>query len=417
MTKHPATMRNVVLRHSGACIRKALPTLAWSSSAILILQGAAACSDGTSSAPPQLRTRWLRDQAGFSETRPAAAGDLVFFATGGGGLVARDAESGTARWSARTGGEPVRGANLAVSAGVLVVPTIHETIGFSAASGGERWRYTAPLDTVDAGPDPAPGEVVLSHVAVDQSTVYVPAWGGSVSAVDLGTGIARWIWTLGRTPGDAAENIFRSGAEGVVVSDGTVFASGWHFLDRLGLRSEPWLVALDAASGAELWRITIPSYFGGTTLSGPPLVHGDLVVIGPGGGHMWAFDRESHELAWTFESRPRQATTTGAVIFGDHLYLDVGDDHVAAVHAASGTLEWRTFIGGSVYHGLLATEKHLHVPWGQTLTVLDRASGEKLLESRQPGRSYDSFIASAPITSGGHLFVNVDGAAWSFEQP
>lgn len=48
-------------------------------------------------------------------------------------------------------------------------------MGLDAVTGRELWRYAAPLDTVDAGPRPNPGQVVEAHVDADDAMVYIPA--------------------------------------------------------------------------------------------------------------------------------------------------------------------------------------------------------------------------------------------------
>jgi glucose dehydrogenase len=300
---------------------------------------------------------------------------------------------------------------------VLVVPAVHFTVGFDAATGEELWRYSAPLDTVDAAV-PAPGEVRRATIEANGETVFIPAWGGSVSAVDLQTGMARWVWHLGPMASDTASpGVFRSGAEGVTVSGDTVYVGGWHSLDRAGVASETWLVALDAVTGTEYWRIVIPTFSGGVSVYGAPKVFGRLVIFSPLVGYTWAFDRLTREEVWSYVPRPYHATTVGPELYGDVLYVDVGDDSLVALGAADGEVRWKARIGGSTYHGLLVTERRIYIPWGQRLAVLDRASGRRLADATQPGRTYDSYIASAPAAANGRVFINVEGAAWSFDEP
>jgi len=50
------------------------------------------------------------------------------------------------------------------------------------------------------------------------------------------------------------------------------------------------------------------------------------------------------------------------------------------------------------------------------LHVFDRQSGRLVASFQQP-RTGDPLIASAPAAIGTQLFVNVNGAAWSFDEP
>lgn len=189
-------------------------------------------------------------------------------------------------------------------------------MGLDATSGAERWRHAAPPDVPLGGAQARPGAVVMSHVDADDATVFVPAWGASVSAVDLRTGAVRWAWVPGPTAGDtAAAGRFRSGAQGVRVSGDTVFATAWHALDAQGLKTEPWVVALDKGTGRELWRVVLPQYTGGLTITGAPALHRDLVVVTSVGGHAWAIDRTTRQVAWHHVPQTQFATFAGAAVY------------------------------------------------------------------------------------------------------
>src|SRR5205814_10222420 len=154
----------------------------------------------------------------------------------------------------------IQGANFILRDGVLVSAVEFHTAALDASTGKQIWTYTAPLDTMDATPaNPArPGYVVTARMAADDNTVFIPAWGASVSAVDIKTGQSKWVWRVDSTIS------YRSGASGAGLSGDTAFVSVWHFLDRLGVRSEAWVVALDKATGKELWRTVLPKQSSGT---------------------------------------------------------------------------------------------------------------------------------------------------------
>src|SRR5262249_44749088 len=129
---------------------------------------------------------WLSKQPGVSRTRPAALGGAVFFADGTGRVLAHDASTGVVQWSTLvdTGGA-VAGANLLVGNDVLVVPSAFQTFGLNPQTGKQLWSYEAPIDSLLS--PLRPGFVAGVRVAIDRGIVYVPAWGGSLSAVDLKT--------------------------------------------------------------------------------------------------------------------------------------------------------------------------------------------------------------------------------------
>ncbi|HEY0038480.1 MAG TPA: PQQ-binding-like beta-propeller repeat protein, partial [Longimicrobium sp.] len=195
-------------------------------------------------APLKLRTEWYTPQAGNARPMPAAAGSMVYTATGNGEVIARDLATGAPRWTARVGQTRLEGSNLLVRSGVVVAPVVYHTVGLDAATGRELWRFAAPVDSVGGGPA-NPGTVAKVRIDADDRTVYVSAWGPSVSALELGTGRPRWQWT------PEAGTPFRFGAEGVALDGGELFFVADHALDPRGARCEMWVVALEAQTGRQ----------------------------------------------------------------------------------------------------------------------------------------------------------------------
>lgn len=180
--------------------------------------------EATDPSAVSVRVRWSQPQPGYAEARPATSGGLVYFGSGDGQVIARDRKTGSSRWTARVGGgERVEAANFAVGAGVVVAPVVRHLSGLDAATGRVLWLYQPPADSAAGGSPPLPGTLQQAVLGADDQTVFVPAWGASVSAVPFSTGTARWVWTPGRSAGDTASGVFRSGAMGTAVSGDTVF--------------------------------------------------------------------------------------------------------------------------------------------------------------------------------------------------
>jgi outer membrane protein assembly factor BamB len=362
-----------------------------------------------------VKERWHQQQSGYGNARPAVSGSLVFFGTGDGQLIARDRSNGRAVWTAKVANDAVEGANMVVRNGVVVVSAVHLTVGVHAVSGDVVWGYEAPLDTV--GGTSWPGVVARAHLDADANTVYIPAWGASVSAVDILTGTARWTWQPGPSASDtAARGIFASGSQGVRVSGDTVYATAWHFTDVNGLTSEGWLIALDRNTGRELWRIVVPGNSGGAFVRGAPVVSDNLVIFETNGGYEYAFDRFTRELAWEFKPNTQNATLAQTELFDGTVYHDGGDGNIYALRATDGGVVWRSPFGGMTNRDLLVTNRRVYVPAGRTLLVLDRATGRQVARVSQP-RTTDSFFASPAAFDNGQVFVTVGDGAWSFDEP
>jgi len=384
------------------------------------LEIALACRGGEPTASAGgLRERWHQAQPGYSWARPAVLGDVVYFGTGDGQVIARDRAVGAARWATTVDGGMVEGANVAARGTVVTVSLVRSTVGLDAATGRELWRYQAPADT-GLGSSGAPGQVAATHLDADDEAVYVPAWGASVSALDLATGAVRWVWQPGRGPTDTAASghLFRSGAVGARVSGDAVFATVWHRLTDLGGRTEAWLVALDRATGQERWRVTLPAESDGNIFGGPAL-WGDLVLATAANGATFALRQATGELVWQFASPDRiPSTPSQAEVYGDAVYLDGGDNYIYALRADDGAVLWWSRVESQATKDLLATERLVVFPEGSHLNVLDRATGQVLAHVAQPRVSeFDALFASPAAGAGDQVFVTLNGAAWSFDVP
>jgi outer membrane protein assembly factor BamB len=389
------------------------PRLQLGMSATAILLGCG--GDATAPRDGGVRERWFQTQSGFGEARPAIAGTLVYFGTGDGRVIARDARTGAAFWNTRVASTRIAGYRLLARSGVVVVPISFETVGLDAQTGAILWQYEAPNDTVNNRSDP--GYVGATRPDADDATAYIPAWGASVSAVDLRTGSVRWVWQAGTMEGDtAAAGIFRSGSMGVTVSGDTVFATVWHFTIRNGITADPWVVALDKNTGLELWRAKVPHAGSIVTIEAPPIIYENLVIVRVLKGPVYAIDRATRQVVWQFYAGGQISTISGLTLHGETLYLDGGDQRIYALRARDGAMSWSSPSSGQVNRDILATDRRITFTNGQDLFVLDRGTGAPVTNTKQP-RTHDSFFASAAAYANGAIFVTVGDGAWAFEEP
>lgn len=385
----------------------------------------AACNqDPTGRGSGGVRERWFQQQGvKYSNLQPVVTGDAVLFGTGDGYLVARDRSTGVPRWAARIDVQEVGGATAILRRGIVVAPSVRRTSAVDVGTGRIIWSYEAPLDTVDDAA-PAPGSVVLAHLDADTATVYIPAWGASVSAVDLRSGQARWVWRPGRTATDtAAAGVFRSGSMGVRVSGETVFATAWHDLVRNGQRTEAWLIALDRVTGAEQWRVTLPVVQMGVATSAKPALWGELVIVNTITGDLFAVDRSTGQLVWHVAPEPpvagalKLATISSPAVAGDLVFHDGGNSHLYARRAIDGVLVWRSRYDGQIMADLTITATRLHAGNGGYLNIFERETGRRLHKLERPRSRTGGLFASSVAVVDGQAFVGLDGAAWSFVEP
>ncbi len=374
--------------------------------------------DHSSTAPREtpFREKWYQPQADYGLARPAVFGPTVYFGAGNGFVYARDISTGVPRWAVRVGTQRISGLNLVARSGVVVAPVVSYTVGLDAQTGQQLWRYDAPSDTIGHTGN-NPGQVSEVRIDADDGTVYIPAWGASISAVDIHSGSPRWIWQPGKIEGDtAASGFFRSGAMGVRLSGDTLFATMWHYVNRLGGTSEAWVVALNRTSGKELWRTRLPYQGSGVLIEAPPALYGNLVIVHTLSARTYAIDRATRQVVWEFTVSGAHSTIAGAEVFADAVYVDAGDGNIYALRAETGAQIWRSSFATQTTNDLLVTNRRIIFSNGVELYVIDRITGNRIALTTQP-RTTDSFFASAAAFSNGFVFITVGDAAWCFEEP
>jgi alcohol dehydrogenase (cytochrome c) len=111
-------------------------------------------------------------------------------------------------------------------------------------------------------------------------TMYLTSSSGPkyVHAINAKTGERKWTYEP-EIPEDVGQFTCCD-----VVNRGVTYADGKIFVGRLDGR----LVALDAATGKEVWKQTVVDYKQGSSITSPPLVVKNLVITGFGGGEYGA---------------------------------------------------------------------------------------------------------------------------------
>lgn len=247
--------------------------------------------------------RWRRSVDGREEHLLVAADGTVY--AGLDRLYALDAETGEARWD-----DPreVR-EGIAVAEGRVVAPSdaMARIRAFDAATGDELWDQRIPGHTTSATAAPA----------VHDGSVYVRTH-DEVFALDLETGERDWKRSVGDRAGAAPtatddrlyvpterrlraldpsnreevwrlEGRFRRSSPAV---DGeTLYVAG-----RVPEDGEhvPAVLALDAATGEERWRVEPPGF-----APGSPVVTDDVVYVAADGTRLYALDADSGEVRWS----------------------------------------------------------------------------------------------------------------------
>lgn len=128
------------------------------------------------------------------------------------------------------------------------------------------------------------------------NTLYVTTSNGPrfVYALDAKTGVLNWMHEF-----EIPEDVQRYACCGIV-NRGAAFSDGKVFVGRL----DGYLTALNAKTGKESWSVQVVDYKQGSVITSPPLIVGNKVISGFGGGeygargYLTAFDTNSGREMW-----------------------------------------------------------------------------------------------------------------------
>ena len=121
-----------------------------------------------------------------------------------------------------------------------------------------------------------------------------------VYALDAKTGAVRWKYAP-ELPKDVTAAVCCGN-----VNRGVAFADGRVFVNRL----DGFMVALDAATGKEIWKVQVSDYKKGDDMTSPPTIVKDMVVTGYAGGEyatrgaITAYDQSTGKQVWRTNTTP-----------------------------------------------------------------------------------------------------------------
>ena len=319
---------------------------------------------------------WSRDADGPINFNPLLADGMLLFGTVGGHFYALDARTGELAWdfagSAERLGEVVGSGS--VSDGIVVFSTDDGILhALDAASGEELWS--------------APGSGGGVSDIVD-GVVYTAGTDRQVHGHDLRTGDLRWAWM-------APDHV-----NGVTVDGGVAYAS---VLDGR-------LYALSIADRQELWHHQTIGQEAGLAVVGPKIVFiNALETQSPEpAGDIYALDRDTGELLWSFRGPSGHQVSLGAIGDGAFYSGTVRDGIWAFAHDAGGRataqIVWHTEVDGSVWKNAALVDDVLYFPQSDPGAVLAVRASDGTVLWRIPLEG----AAQAPVVSGGLLFIADD---------
>ncbi|MBX9583595.1 MAG: PQQ-binding-like beta-propeller repeat protein [Gemmataceae bacterium] len=290
----------------------------------------------------------------------AVAGDRLYFGTAkrtgfreSGAVVALDRHTGREAWAYADGVRPVFCTPNASGGRVYCGEGLHTDAGcrllcLDAETGKPAWPQ--PFET---------GSHTEGRPWVEGGRVYFTAGDDGLYCADAATGARVWQ--------------FAGKDQGFHVDGPAAVAGGRVFLGS-GLYT-PALLAVDAASGKELWRSPQP-----LRSFGPPLVLGDTVVYGLGTGNL-----VNDVFEYAEEGKPAEAAPAGAVV---------------CVSAADGKEVWRRPLPRPAHTPLAADGLFVYAAC---------RDGAVYCLSRRTGAVRWSLGLGSPLTAGVAAAADADG--------
>src|SRR5918998_1544780 len=261
---------------------------------------------------------------------PVLAGGRIYISGDRGRVLAFDADDGSTVWTATTGASTR--STPAVSNGRVYVGGGDSGVfhALDAATGASVWSFATGDRLTYAAP-----------TVVDGTVYFGTGWGtgngGWVYALDATTGTLRWKSFVG------AQIYFAP-----AVGGGRVFAASY---------DTQRLVALDAATGAELWELTRED---DSFAAMPAYSAGRLYVatnnFDTGAGSVLAVDAETGDLLWEAEGHGDAAGNAPVAFAGLVIAGSSVNNWVVAYDRDTGERRWVSPIGAAVSNSQLVAD-------------------------------------------------------------
>jgi eukaryotic-like serine/threonine-protein kinase len=275
--------------------------------------------------------------------------------------------------------------------GVVYVGNRGRLLALDARTGTKRWEF--PIQVAPLLPAPA----------VSNGLVYVGSTNGDLYAIDATSGTQRWVYSTDGLVYSSTRGWTHSTGRSILssplIADGVVYVTAEESLTSY---TDAYLIALNAATGEELWTFDI----GSVAAASPAYDDGVILVSGSywvdGRRALFAVDAVTGSQRWMFQTGG-VIDTTPAIANG---LVYIADDHALyALDAASGTERWQFGTGGdaSSTRNLVAVANGIVYAVDDvagTLYALDAERGAELWEATTvPG------TLRAPVVAGSVLYL------------
>jgi outer membrane protein assembly factor BamB len=269
----------------------------------------------------ELALPWGHESGDRYTSSPTVVGQVAFLGSGDGVLRAVDVGTGKTQWQAHTAGR-IR-SSPAVSGNYVVVGDADGVVyAFDRATGTTKWKHETEGHTLRSGEFGYDRRTIQSSPAIVGERVFVGARDGFLYALELATGTRRWRF-------DHKISWVNSSP---AVDGGMVFAAS---------SDGQFAQAVDAATGAEKWRVTTALVWSS------PSVSGNRVFVGDALGRLHAIDKTTGVEKWVY--RAGGPIFSSPAIAGGGLFVGSDDGGVYAIDVTASKALPRAVYWDSAY--------------------------------------------------------------------
>jgi outer membrane protein assembly factor BamB len=209
-------------------------------------------------------------------------------------------------------------------------------------------------------------------------------------------------WTTGEPTWDTGQLSFLAADDGLLVASdlqGDAESDVWDSLD---------LVAVDAATGAERWRIERP---GDAPWTSAARLQDGRLLVAFADGRVTSLDPATGEELWSWSvpdgRRIRLTALVGDTALVVRTHHAGGDRAVlVALDATDGSVRWRRLLDRGIDQSVAAGDGRVYADLGRRLLALSIDDGERLWSTTVPDRS--SFGGSSLIGAAGVLYADLN---------
>lgn len=186
-----------------------------------------------------------------------------------------------------------------------------------------KWSYNA-------------GDSVLSSLMLYNGNVIVATTKGKIHAVATANGVISWQSALPTIDGGLRSSPVASGP-----------------YIYIGSRDYN-LYALSVANGAVKWNFTTEG-----VIDGSPVAYGGNIIFGSADNYIYCVDSTAKTARWKFRTNDRVHSTPSA--YGQVVYCGGYDSYIYALNIIDGSIKWKYQTGSMVQSALLATDGSVYI--------------------------------------------------------